>query len=200
MEARGAVRRRDAGVSVLDEQEGRHVLPPVAFLGVGHEGRREDVAPSCAFPDPLGSCDRPQLVEVLDVLRARGAADVHAPFAFLGNHPLGDAEVSARIGIWLRAIRVNQWTKNGIVFLAWFFAVADPSQAAMARGWRPFVLVSAMAAAFCLVSSAFYLLNDVADFNADRRHPVKRLRPIAARLVSRIDAVRVALSLFAVGL
>ena len=71
--------------------------------------------------------------------------------------------MSARIGVWLRAIRVNQWTKNGIVFLAWFFAVADPSQAAMARGWRPFVLVAAMAAAFCLVSSAFYLLNDVAE-------------------------------------
>lgn len=125
---------------------------------------------------------------------------MRAPFAPLGHNPLGDAEVSARIGIWLRAIRVNQWTKNGIVFLAWFFAVADPSQSLMSHGWRPFVLVSAMAAAFCLVSSAFYLLNDVADFNADRRHPVKRLRPIAARLVSRIDAVRVALSLFAVGL
>lgn len=125
---------------------------------------------------------------------------MRAPFAPLGHNPLGDSEVRERIGVWLREIRVNQWTKNGIVFLAWFFAVADPSQAAMARGWRPFVLVSAMAAAFCLVSSAFYLLNDVADFDADRLHPVKRLRPVAARLVSRIDAVRVALSLFAAGL
>ena len=104
------------------------------------------------------------------------------------------------IHTWLRALRVNQWTKNGIVFLAWFFAVADPSQAAMARGIRPFILVAAMATAFCLVSSAFYLLNDVADFDADRLHPVKRLRPVAAGLVSRIDAVRVALSLFAIAL
>ena len=105
-----------------------------------------------------------------------------------------------RILVWLRAIRVNQWTKNGIVFLSWFFAVADPSQAAMARGIRPFILVAAMAAAFCLVSSAFYLLNDVADFESDRLHPVKRNRPIAARLVSRIDAVRAALSLFSIAL
>ncbi len=101
---------------------------------------------------------------------------------------------------WLRALRVNQWTKNAVVFAAWFFAVADASQAAMARGFRPFLLVCAMAASFSLVSSAFYLLNDVADYDADRRHPVKRLRPIAADLVSKIAAVRAALALFAIGL
>jgi len=104
---------------------------------------------------------------------------------------------SAALRVWLRAIRVNQWTKNGIVFLAWFFAFADESQAALARGWRPFLLVAAMAASFCLVSSAFYLLNDVSDYDADRLHPVKRLRPVAADLVSKIDAVRAALALFA---
>ena len=103
----------------------------------------------------------------------------------------------AALRVWLRAIRVNQWTKNGIVFLAWFFAFADESQAALARGWRPFLLVAAMAASFCLVSSAFYLLNDVSDYDADRLHPVKRLRPVAADLVSKIDAVRAALALFA---
>lgn len=108
--------------------------------------------------------------------------------------------MTARIGIWLRALRVNQWTKNGIVFLGWFFAVADPSQAALSRGWRPFVLVAAMATAFSLISSAFYLLNDVSDFEKDKLHPVKKNRPVAAGLVSRIDAVRVALSLFAIGL
>ena len=74
--------------------------------------------------------------------------------------------MTQRINVWLRALRVNQWTKNGIVFLAWFFAVADPSQAALARGIRPFILVAAMAVAFCVISSAFYLLNDVSDFEA----------------------------------
>ena len=102
--------------------------------------------------------------------------------------------------VWLKALRVSQWTKNVVVFAAWFFAVADASQAAMARGWRPFALVCAMAASFSLVSSAFYLLNDVSDYEADRLHPVKRNRPIAADLISKIDAVRVALALFAVGL
>ena len=101
---------------------------------------------------------------------------------------------------WLRALRVNQWTKNAVVFAAWFFAVADVSQAAMARGLRPFLLVCAMAGSFSLISSAFYLLNDVSDYDADRLHPVKRLRPIAADLITKIDAVRVALAIFAIGL
>ncbi|MGN0854379.1 MAG: UbiA prenyltransferase family protein [Kiritimatiellia bacterium] len=106
----------------------------------------------------------------------------------------------SRLLVWLRAVRVDQWTKNGLVFLGWLFAVADPSQAAHACGWRPFLLVAAMTLSFCLLSSAFYLLNDLADYAADRRHPVKRHRPIAAGLIPMIDAVRVALALFALGL
>ena len=104
------------------------------------------------------------------------------------------------LALWIKALRVNQWTKNAVVFAAWFFAVADKSQAALARGWRPFALVCAMALSFSFVSSAFYLLNDVGDYEADRRHPVKRLRPVAADLISKIDAVRAALALFAFGL
>ena len=110
------------------------------------------------------------------------------------------AECRMSLLVWLRALRVNQWTKNAVVFAAWFFAVADASQAAMARGFRPFLLVCAMAGSFSLISSAFYLLNDVSDYDADRLHPVKRLRPIAADLITKIDAVRVALAIFAIGL
>ena len=100
---------------------------------------------------------------------------------------------------WVRALRVEQWTKNGVVMMAWFFSVADASQREIARGWESFLMATAMAASFSLVSSAFYLLNDVSDFRADRRHPVKRNRPIAAGLIDRITAVRVALILFATG-
>ena len=106
---------------------------------------------------------------------------------------------SDRARTWLRALRVDQWTKNGVVMMAWFFSGADASQREIVRGWESFLLAFAMAGAFSFVSSAFYLLNDVADYEADRLHPVKRFRPIAAGLVDRITAVRVALVLFAVG-
>lgn len=107
--------------------------------------------------------------------------------------------MSERLRVWLRALRVEQWTKNGVVLMAWFFSVADTTQREIARGWESFLMALAMAGAFSLVSSAFYLLNDVSDYEADRLHPVKRLRPIAAGLVSRISAVRAALVLFAIG-
>lgn len=101
--------------------------------------------------------------------------------------------------LWARALRVDQWTKNGVVMMAWFFSVADASQRDIARGWESFLMAVAMAGSFSLVSSSFYLLNDISDFESDRRHPLKRFRPIAAGLVHRMTAVRVALVLFAVG-
>ena len=107
--------------------------------------------------------------------------------------------MTSRLWIWVRALRVEQWTKNGVVMMAWFFSVADSSQREIVRGWESFLMAVAMAGAFSLVSSAFYLLNDVSDFESDRLHPVKCHRPIAAGLIDRISAVRAALVLFAVG-
>ena len=107
--------------------------------------------------------------------------------------------MSVRLRTWVRALRVEQWTKNGVVMMAWFFSVADASQREIVRGWGSFLMAVAMAGAFSLISSAFYLLNDVSDYEADRLHPVKRNRPIAAGLIDRITAVRVALVLFAAG-
>ena len=104
-----------------------------------------------------------------------------------------------RLLIWLRAVRVEQWTKNGVVMMAWFFSVADTSQLEIVRGWESFMMALAMAGAFSLVSSSFYLLNDISDFDSDRLHPVKCRRPIAAGQISRITAVRSALVLFAAG-
>lgn len=101
--------------------------------------------------------------------------------------------------LWARALRVEQWTKNGVVMMAWFFSVADASQRDIVRGWQSFLLAFAMAGAFSLISSAFYLLNDVSDYDADRLHPVKRRRPVASGEISRMSAVRVGLTLFAIG-
>lgn len=77
----------------------------------------------------------------------------------------------------VRAIRPNQWIKNGFVFLGVVFSGdwQDP---------RMIFRVVSATLAFCLVSSAVYVFNDLTDQENDRRHPVKRLRPIAAGLVS----------------
>lgn len=108
-------------------------------------------------------------------------------------------QIRRMIPVWLKALRVGQWTKNGAVMLAWFFSVADASQKDIARGFGSFMMAVGMAGAFCLVSSAFYLLNDVSDYDADRLHPHKSRRPIAADLISKISAVKAALVLFACG-
>ena len=101
---------------------------------------------------------------------------------------------------WLRAMRVNQWPKNAFVLMAWFFAFGDSSQNAVARGCHGALMALGMTASFCLVSSAFYLLNDVSDYEADRAHPRKRHRPVAAGLIPQVAAVRAALVLFACGM
>lgn len=74
------------------------------------------------------------------------------------------------------ACRPRQWTKNLLVFAAPLFAFRfDPAV------WLP---AGGALVAFCLISSAIYLLNDCLDVNADRAHPSKRYRPIAAGLVT----------------
>ena len=103
------------------------------------------------------------------------------------------------VKIWARALRVEQWTKNGVVMMAWFFSVADASQHDIVRGWRSFLMALAMAGSFSLISSAFYLLNDVSDYAEDRLHRQKRFRPIAAGQIERLVAVRAALVIFAMG-
>lgn len=80
----------------------------------------------------------------------------------------------------LRALRPSQWIKNAIVLAAYFFARWDPSQQAHASGTEAAVRVVLAAVLFCLISSALYLVNDIQDLSADRAHPVKRLRPLAA--------------------
>ena len=108
-------------------------------------------------------------------------------------------QIKGMILVWLKALRVSQWTKNAAVMMAWFFSVADASQKDIARGFGSFMMAVGMAGAFCLVSSAFYLLNDVSDYEADRLHPNKSKRPVAADLISKISAVKAALVLFACG-
>lgn len=80
------------------------------------------------------------------------------------------------------ALRPHQWTKNGLVFAAFFFALGDQVQDADI-GLQAFLRVCLATALFCLTSSSIYLINDSCDRELDRKHPTKRFRPIAAGLV-----------------
>jgi 4-hydroxybenzoate polyprenyltransferase len=82
----------------------------------------------------------------------------------------------------LRALRPHQWAKNVFVLAALFFAYGDRSSGA--RVTQDDLLRTLCAfAAFCLASSAVYLVNDVLDRERDRAHPDKRRRPIASGVV-----------------
>jgi 4-hydroxybenzoate polyprenyltransferase len=72
----------------------------------------------------------------------------------------------------LELIRPTQWIKNGFVFMPLVFS-------GRLMAWLDVGHVVEMFAAFCLASSATYILNDYADIEHDRAHPLKRRRPLA---------------------
>ena len=73
----------------------------------------------------------------------------------------------------IKTMRLRQWTKNGFVFFALIF---DRQLFIVESFWRTVIGFFL----FCLISSAVYLFNDIADVEADRNHPTKKLRPIAS--------------------
>jgi 4-hydroxybenzoate polyprenyltransferase len=73
----------------------------------------------------------------------------------------------------LLSLRPEQWTKNLLVFAGLVFGHQLSTTGAVARSTATF-------AVFCGLSSVVYLLNDIADRDADQRHPLKRNRPIAS--------------------
>jgi 4-hydroxybenzoate polyprenyltransferase len=81
----------------------------------------------------------------------------------------------------LRLMRPRQWTKNLAVFAALIFAGDLLHPALLLKVLFAFV-------ALCLVSSGLYAINDVADAERDRQHPVKRDRPVASGRVSPTQA------------
>jgi 4-hydroxybenzoate polyprenyltransferase len=88
----------------------------------------------------------------------------------------------------LLSLRPSQWTKNLFVFFGLLFGQRLFDPRAVAQACAAFVI-------FCALSGVVYLINDVADREADRRHPIKRNRPIASGEVSASAAIALALVL-----
>jgi decaprenyl-phosphate phosphoribosyltransferase len=91
----------------------------------------------------------------------------------------------------VRTLRPHQWVKNlfvlaALVFSKHLFSLDMATRALIA------------AACFCALSGAVYAFNDVRDVEADRQHPTKRFRPIAAGALSERTAL-IAAALLAAG-
>ena len=89
-----------------------------------------------------------------------------------------------------RLCRPHQYLKNGFIWLPIFFGNALTDTDALVATFFAF-------AAFCLISSTTYVINDAKDIEEDRRHPVKKLRPLASGAVGKKGAAVLALALFA---
>jgi decaprenyl-phosphate phosphoribosyltransferase len=96
--------------------------------------------------------------------------------------PASDGPVTPPLGDSLRAVvltlRPKQWVKNALVIAAAGAAGALGEDEVVGR-------VVLACVAFCLLASGLYAINDVRDAPEDRRHPRKRLRPVAS---GRLDA------------
>ncbi|HTR82441.1 MAG TPA: decaprenyl-phosphate phosphoribosyltransferase [Bacteroidota bacterium] len=93
---------------------------------------------------------------------------------------------------YFQLLRPSQWIKNTFVFAPLVF-----SKHLFDIDW--FFLALRGFVAFCIVSSAVYIINDIFDKNADRAHPFKKNRPIASGSVSISSAIFISVALVGVG-
>lgn len=97
---------------------------------------------------------------------------------------------------WLKAIRLHQWAKNTLIFVPLL----------LAHAWNADNFASTFAGAvtaflsFGLCASATYIINDLLDIEADRKHPRKRRRPFAAGDLSAISGTAMVVLMLTAGL
>jgi 4-hydroxybenzoate polyprenyltransferase/phosphoserine phosphatase len=115
--------------------------------------------------------------------RARTLRPVEAEFA--GREPAVRAA--------LRAMRPHQWVKNLLVFIP----IVTSHELTEPGVW---LAAMAMFIAFCAVASAIYIVNDLTDLAADRRHPRKRLRPFASGALDPLRGIALSALLGGLGL
>ena len=85
-------------------------------------------------------------------------------------------QMSSPVSQLFRLMRPRQWLKNGFVLVGLLFGHAWTDPARLMQALLAF-------AAFCLLSSAVYVMNDLVDREQDRLHPHKRRRPLASGAV-----------------
>lgn len=92
---------------------------------------------------------------------------------------------------WIKLLRVHQWSKNALVFV--------PLMTAEHFDHIAFGQASAAFFVFSLVASAVYILNDLVDLHADRKHPSKKRRPLSTGTVPIVSAIALIPFLLGIG-
>jgi 4-hydroxybenzoate polyprenyltransferase len=100
-----------------------------------------------------------------------------SPEPLAADAPTGSVRGRSVFMPLLRSLRPEQWTKNLIVFAGLLFGLQLFDVGAVLRTLTAF-------AVFCALSGVVYLVNDIMDRDADRRHPLKASRPIASGALS----------------
>ena len=81
----------------------------------------------------------------------------------------------------LKLIRVKHWLKNGLVFLPLFFSINFLNKEMLLSSILAFVI-------FSITSSIVYVTNDMEDAENDKKHPIKKERPLASGRISMKEA------------
>ena len=130
--------------------------------------------------------DLPMLAHAAEIMVANPSLSLRLRMRLRGIRPArtfdeGAGSLWSMLWSGLRAMRVHQWAKNLLIFLPLLLA-----HVAVTRR-----LPSALLAFFCfgLTASSAYIVNDLLDIEADRRHPQKLQRPFAAGDLSAIAGV-----------
>jgi len=115
----------------------------------------------------------------------------------LGASPVATADMAAprpgtRVLAAIRAMRPHQWVKNLLLFVPVVLDHKITHAESMLHATTAFV-------AFCCAASSAYVLNDIMDLDADRRHGTKRLRPFASGVLSPAFGLVFAPALLAIG-
>lgn len=90
-----------------------------------------------------------------------------------------------KIFLYLKLLRVNQWIKNLVIFTAIIFS-------GNLFDWTLFFNTVVGFFIFCLLSSTSYVINDIIDYPYDKKHPIKKNRPLAAGLITIPEATFIA--------
>lgn len=99
-----------------------------------------------------------------------------------------EAVAGSTLADWVGLLRPKQWVKNAFVLAPLLFGGRATDPGALVRGFLAAFL-------FSMLASGIYAMNDAYDAEADRAHPRKRLRPIAAGRISRRTGALVGIGL-----